>query len=335
MCPARLSCLVGDSHPGGPCSWPALRLRPEAGGSCWAPRAVPLRRPSQARACGRWACCSAPHAPSGAADEGQGHFTCGLQGPAELPPSTRWTLCGGGQRPVHTSRCALPARVAPCRCCSAGSAGRFCPSSGLCCPQVWRWSCGHLPPHAVLDGLVWPLQAPRGCLPSPWGPLRGRALPGPPHLGKPSSECGVGGLHPSSPSGNSGARPASPVRSAQQGGREPAGPRDRLSELSWGLGPQQDVEWPLDTLLVGGRGRGVAGAELRPGVRRLKREVGGEGPSCWWVSQVGEPGLPSSSGTSRRGVLGRNPGMGGPHEDGTGEWRRHRRPRGRAWQTLE
>lgn len=249
--------------------------------------AVPLGRPSRARACGRWARCSVPRAASRAGDEGRGRLKCGPQGRAELD-TVRWRAAPSPPFPLHP-----PSGAGACCVCGVGSASRLCHSLGLGCPQLWPWSSGHLPLHTVLDGLVWPLQAPRGRLPPPRGPLRGRALPGPRLLGKPSSEgraapqpgpAGPGGHvaftpHPS-PSGNSGARPARPVRSGQQGGHKPGGPRDWLSELSWGPGPQQDVEWPLDSPPVGGRGGAVAGGRALARSPGLKREDGGEGPPC-------------------------------------------------------
>lgn len=68
-------------------------------------------------------------------------------------------------------------------------------SCGGTCPQVRRWSRGHLPLHTVLDGLLWPLQAPRGRLPSCGARSTAGPCLAPRHPGKPSSE-GWGGQHP-------------------------------------------------------------------------------------------------------------------------------------------
>lgn len=96
--PSRLSHPVGDSRPGRPC--PGLhsaRGPSRCGGrrELWALHPVPLGHPSQARAHGRRARCSAPPAASGAADEGQGRLKGGPQGPAGPPPSTRGTPSRG------------------------------------------------------------------------------------------------------------------------------------------------------------------------------------------------------------------------------------------------
>lgn len=135
-----------------------------------APRASRAPVPSQGpREAGPLLC---PPAASGAADEGQGRLKGGPQGPAGPPPSTRGTPSRGVRSATGChAACAGSAR-------RAGSVTRW-----GCCPQVWRWPCGHLPLRTVLNGLAWPLQAPRTPPPTV-GPARGQGPAWTPPSGK-------------------------------------------------------------------------------------------------------------------------------------------------------
>lgn len=185
--PSRLSHPVGDSRPGRPC--PGLhsaRGPSRCGGrrELWALHPVPLGHPSQARAHGRRARCSAPRPPPEQQTRGRDASRVdrrGRQG-RRPPPAGHLPAASARRRgamPLVRGRLGGPvlsrAGAAALRCGGGRVATSLCTRSST----AWRGLCRH-----------------RGRLPPPWGPLGGKALPGHPYLGKPSSE-GRGGRHPS------------------------------------------------------------------------------------------------------------------------------------------